>query len=440
MESLNSADAGGLRHVSRIAWPIVVSSLSYTAMNAADTFFVASLGVAELAGVGLATLVVFMCGALFVGTLHGTKIVVSQATGAGDSGLADRAGWHGLGIALAFSVPVMLLMCLDGPILTWMGASSAAREAGEAYLAWRLWASAPWFAVIALSDYFQGRGLPKISMRVNLVMNLLNIVLDAWFIFGFGPVPALGVPGAAIATVVSCVVGFVWILWEFVAVARPYDGMQADVVRRIMRFGAPLGVRYLLSNLGFSAFTAVIARLGDDALAAHQIAFRIVSLSFIPGYGVSEAASVLAGQFWGAQRPDLVRRAFLNANVLAVGLMGLCGVAFWWMPEHLFAVFSTDANVAAIGAQLLAVAAFFQVFDAVTMTTFGTLNGVGDTRFSTVASVMGSWFVLVPAAWGFAFALELGVVGAWLGFTLEILALMVAALLRYRTVLGKSAE
>ena len=436
MESRNSAlQDGGMRHVSQIAWPIVVSGISYTAMNAADTLFVARLGVSELAGVGLATILVFMAGALFVGTLHGTKIVVSQATGARDVELADQAGWHGLILALAFSAPVVLLTFVDELVLSWMGASEAAIGFGTAYLGWRVWASPFWFGVIALSDYFQGRGLPKVSMRVNLVMNVLNIVLDAALIFGVGPIPGLGVEGAAIATVVSCAVGFAWIFWEFTAQAGVFGGFSPDVVRRITHFGSPMGVRYVLSNIGFSVFTSVIARLGDDALAAHQIAFKIIGISFIPGYGMSEAASVLAGQFYGADRSDLIRRSYLNAMLLAVLMMGAWGIVFWTIPETLIGLFQGEPAVMVLGAQLLAIAAVFQVFDAVVMTTFGALNGVGDTRFSTVALVMASWFVLVPGAWFLAVGLGMGVAGAWIGITVEIFVLMIAALWRAARVL-----
>jgi len=434
MESQNATNDGSLRHVSRIAWPLVVSSISYTAMNAADTLLVARLGVPQLAGVGLATIVVFLFGALFVGMIHGTKIVVSQATGAQDDVLVDQAGWHGLMLGLAFSVPVIGLAVFDETVLSWMGASQDALGFGTDYLGWRVWAYPFWFGVIALSDYFQGRGEPKTPMRVNLVMNLLNVVLDVVLIFGIGPIPALGVSGAAIATVMSCALGFMWILWEFVARAHPFAGYDKIMVRRIVDFGTPLGLRYFLSNIGFSVFTAIVARLGDDALAAHQIAFKIVGISFIPGYGVSEAATVLAGQFHGAGRRDLIRRSYKNSVVLAVGLMGACGIVFWTIPESLIGVFQAEPAVLALGASLLAVAAVFQVFDAIVMTTFGALNGVGDTRYSMIVLVLGSWFVLVPSAWFFAFELGMGVVGAWIGITVEIFILMIAALWRTKYV------
>ena len=173
----------------------------------------------------------------------------------------------------------------------------------------------------------------------------------------------------------------------------------------------------------------------DDALAAHQIAFKIIGISFIPGYGMSEAASVLAGQFYGADRSDLIRRSYLNAMLLAVLMMGAWGIVFWTIPETLIELFQGEPAVMVLGAQLLAIAAVFQVFDAVVMTTFGALNGVGDTRFSTVALVMASWFVLVPGAWFFAVGLGMGVAGAWIGITVEIFVLMIAALWRAARVL-----
>jgi MATE family multidrug resistance protein len=116
---------------------------------------------------------------------------------------------------------------------------------------------------------------------------------------------------------------------------------------------------------------------------------------------------------------------------VAVGLMGVCGVVFFAMPEPLIALFNDDAEVIRIGTNLLLVAAFFQVFDAVAMVANGALNGTGDTRFTMVAGVLCSWLVLVPAAYLFAYVLGWGAMGAWMGITLEIMVLAVILLVRF---------
>jgi MATE family multidrug resistance protein len=173
--------------------------------------------------------------------------------------------------------------------------------------------------------------------------------------------------------------------------------------------------------------------MGEDELAANQIAFKILSLSFLPGYGISEAATVLTGQYVGAGDSRNVHRAFRSSLTLSVGFMGVLGVLFWVLPEPFIRVFNEDQAIVAAGAQLLAIAAVFQVFDAVAMTASGALNGAGDTRFTMFASIFSTWCVLVPFSYFFAVVLQMGLPGAWMGMTVEIISLAVILTYRFKT-------
>jgi putative MATE family efflux protein len=268
-------------------------------------------------------------------------------------------------------------------------------------------------------------------MKVNLLVNGLNIGLDLVLIFGLGPFPRLGVAGAALATVLAWVLGAAWVLLSTLRRHGFRLKGGGGLLRRIVGLGLPIGIQRVLGVGGFAVFTAMLARMGEAELAAHQIALRILSMSFLPGYGISEAACLLTGQYTGAGDHLAVRRSLRSALQLAVGIMGGFGLVFWLTPELLVTCFTRDPRVVTLGCELLWVAAVFQVFDAVAMVTAGALNGTGDTRFTMMLGILSTWLVLVPAAWLCGVVAGLGATGAWIGLTVEILAYAVVASLRF---------
>lgn len=433
MESLRSKEPGNIREVVHISWPIIISMLSYTAMGVADTLVVGWLGVTELAAVGLATTAVFLINGLFIGTLHGGKVLVSQATGAGNHSRAALIGWQGVLIAVPFGMLVIALGAIDEWIFALMGGPADVQAAAREYFAVRLLSAPVWYVAIALSDYFQGTGDTRTPMKMNLVVNALNIGLDVLLVFGWGPIPALGIAGAAWASVVASGIGMLWITVAFIRSMDVKPRLDLVVLREMLVVGVPIGIKMVLHIGGFTVFTAVVARMGAVELAANQIAFKVISMSFLPGYGLAEAATVLAGQYLGAGNHDGVRRSFYNALALSVGLMAIFGVAFWLVPEWFVLLFTQDEAVVVVAAELLLLAAVFQVFDAVEMTASGALNGVGDTRFTMWVSIIGAWTVLVPLSVLFGLWLEWGAAGAWLALTVQIVLGSAVVTWRFRS-------
>lgn len=415
-----SAPAGGVREVARIAWPIVIAMLSYTAMDVADTLFVGWVGKTELAAVGLATMAIFLLNSLFMGTLHGTKVLSSQATGATRHEEAKAAGWAGVFLALPFGVLVAFLALFGGFIFAVMGGPAAVQALAGDYFGVRAMGAAFLYVMVATCDYFQGTGDTRTPMKINLIANAANIALDPLLIFGLGPIPAMGVEGAALATIMAQALGMLLAIVLFVGRVGPAKLPGWPLVKRLVSLGFPMGVRAGLGIGAFTAFTALLARMGEDQLAAHQIAIKVISISFLPGYGLSETATILVGQYVGARRFEAAHRAFRSAMIIAAGLMGTCAVAFFSLGGNLVGVFNSDPTVVALGAKLLFIGAFFQVFDAVAMVATGALNGTGDTRFTMWIGIACSWLVLVPASYYFGVVLDGGAVGAWLGITVEI--------------------
>ncbi len=420
----------GPREVLGLAWPVIVSMLSFTLMAAADAVFVGWLGTASLAAIGIASTALFLVRSFGVGLLSGVRIVVAQRVGAGSHGVATRAGWQALWVVGALSLASWALLPFASILLVALGAEGALLAEASAYLQPRLLAAPVSFGLFGLTAWFQGRGDTRTPMVANVLANLLNIALDPMLIFGFGPLPAMGMAGAAWASNLGEAVGFAFLLARFVregvaVSARPHRA----VLLAVARLGAPLGVQGLLQMGSFAVFVAVLARAGEAHLAAHVVVIRIVLLSFLPGLGVANATGVLVGQATGARRPAIAAQAVRAGLSLAVGAMAVFALLFVAVPGVFIAPFDPAPEVRALVAQLLLIAAAFQVLDALMVVLFHSLSAVGDTRFVTRVSVLAAWFVKLPLGTALALPLGLGAVGAWLGLTAEIvlLALVFAA-------------
>lgn len=418
--------------VASLSWPIVISMLSFTAMELADTLFVGWLGTAELAAVGLATTATFLINGFFMGTLQGVSVVASQASGSDNKERALQSASAGVLLAIPFGLAVVGLSLLDVWIFQALGGEAHVQAMAREYFGIRALGAGLWYVSLALCNYYQGVGDTRTPMKINILANAINIVLDPILIFGLGPIPAIGVQGAAIATVIAQGVGLVAVLWHFARHSGLLRRVPMEVVRSIGRLGLPMGVHYVLGIGGFTLFTALLARLGTVEFAAHQIALKVVSVSFLPGKGIGQAATILAGQHVGARHYSEVARSYQAALVLTWLLMGLFGVSFVLFHESIVGVFTSDGATIALAGKLLIVAAIFQLFDATVIVTAGTLNGAGDTRFTMFAGIAGSWFLLVPFAYLFAYVMGMGAVGAWMALVVEMAVVAGVLALRFQ--------
>jgi len=423
----------GMLALAKLAWPIVVSMLSFTALIVVDSIFVAQLGTAPLAAIGLAVSVTFLVLGFALGLIRGTKVVVAQLVGAGDEDQVDQTLTQGLILAVGLGLVVAALAPLGNQIFPIMGGSPEVVRHADAYFAIRVLGAPVTFALVALNAWFEGRGDTRTPMFATLLANGLNLALDPLLIFGWGPVPRMGTGGAALATVLSVAIALVPVAWKArrsVALEDWSWRIQTDLLRWICKVGLPMGMSRALEVGAWVVFTALLARISPIHLAAHVVVMRVVSVSFLPGHGIGEAAGVFVGQAVGAGQPQQAREAVRAGMRLAVGLMAGFAFIFVLFPEPLIAVFGVEAGVLELAYQLLVVAALFQVFDAIATVGIGALIGAGDTRWVMAVGVTSAWLVNIPLAWFFAIELQWGAVGAWLGLTAEIFVIAAVHLVR----------
>ena len=419
------------RRVVALAWPIVVSMLSYTAMNIVDVLLVGRLGTDALAAVGLSITLSFAVLSFGNGLLRGVKVTVAQRTGAGDDSAVERLLWQALWLTLALGVVVSPCAFLAPAFTSRVVSEPGAAQAAGVFLAIRLAGAPLSFGMTALSSWLQGRGDTRTPMFAVLASHLVNIALDLVLVFGAGPVPALGVPGAALASVLAWLVA-VSILLPAVSgtLRRTSARPDAALLLAVWRVGSPMGLQVVLDVASFAVFSVLLASVGAVQLAAHVLTIRIISVSFLPGYAIGEAGEVLVGHAVGARRFDDARSAWANSCRVALAVMLAWGVVFVTVPDALIGVFGAEPAVAEVARKLLFTAVAFQLFDGIQTVSFGALNGAGDTRFAMISSGLVGWFVKIPIAYVLAVYAGWGAVGAWIGLSGEIGALAAVNLWR----------
>lgn len=420
----------------RLAWPIAVSTLSFTVMTLVDTLIVGQLGTAELAGVGLGGTAMFFLICFSFGLLQGAKVLVSQAIGAGRRDEVLRYVAVAVTTALLLGLGTLAMAELVAQGIARLAATEAAGCAARIYVQIRALGAPIVLVQVALREILQGQGNARAPMVAALTANVVNVVLALAFVFGLH----MGVAGAASATVVAHAVELVVVvhvqrtlggfglvptrtergtLGVFAAIQQ--RAFEPSHLRRLFHIGLPTGLQFLLEVGSFATLTLAVATFSEVDMAAHQIALQLVHFSFMPCVAVGEAASVLVGQAVGADRDDLVRYVGRRAVALAMVYAGLCSSVFLFAGHFVAVRFTPDATVVALAVRLLFVAGLFGLFDALNIVSRGILRGTGDVRYAAMVGIAVAWLCTPTLAWGLGHGLGLGALGGWLGMAAEVL-------------------
>lgn len=420
MPSLNQqklawADAP-LRTLITQSWPIVVSMLSYSTMTLADTFFVAGEGASALAGVGLGGTAAFVIFGFSFGVLRGVKILGAQARGAGAFDRERAALSAGIVAALSIGVVSIVVGGAASCAMPWLAGSPEAGVHARDYLLVRALSAPILLLYVALREARYGQGDSQRPMIAAVIANVLNVVLDALFVWGFDA----GVLGVAWATFIATVVQAALLLASTWRIERRFVRPTLADVIALFRVGTPTGVQFLLEIGSFSLLTIFLARMPELELAAHQIAIQVIHFTFLPAIGVSETVSAMAGQAIGARRLRMVGVVTNGGFVLVIAYAIVCSVLLLVFGPSVARGFTNDAALIARAGELLLIASLFQIADAAGVILRGVLRGAGDVKVPAVIGIACAWTLTPPLTWWLGLELGFGAVGGWIGLTAEI--------------------
>jgi MATE family multidrug resistance protein len=420
-----------------LAAPVVLAELGWMTMGMVDTLMVGRLSPEAIGAVGIGSSA-FMAVVIFaMGLLLGLDTLVSQAYGAGRFDDCHRWLLHGIVLGLIVTVPITFLLFGIEQALDRWGLDPVVEELTRPYLQIVTWSVLPLLLYAAFRRYLQGMGVVRPVMVALTLANVANVIVNWVLIFGKFGAPALGVAGAAWATVGSRIVMAAYLL--AVILVREHGrrpGLFETSLRietswlwRLIALGFPAASQVTLEVGVFAAATALAGRLAPVALAAHQIAINIAAFTFMVPLGVSSAGAVRVGHAVGRGDPDAVARAGWTAILFGTIFMSAAAAAFILIPGVLIGAFTSDARVLQAGISLLFVAAAFQLFDGLQGVSTGVLRGLGDTRTPMLWNLAGHWFIGLPLGYALCFVLGFGVVGLWWGLSTGLMICGVALLL-----------
>jgi MATE family multidrug resistance protein len=328
---------GLTRQIALLAGPLVLQNLSQTLLGVVDTYFVSRISTEALASVGLSSVMFFAVLMLFRGAANSTVVFVGRAHGSGDADRIGVAVWRSLNMIVWLSLLVSVLPALFGELMSVVAPSDspAVREMGTSYLQIRAFEIPLVMFSAVVWGFLVGRGDSRTPMILAWVTVLSNIFLDWVLVLGNLGAPALGVDGAAYATLIANGINAAMsaaILWS-ASNRREFSTGRAKLASRaelkaVLKVGLPMGAGDFIGIASFSAFFALIARLGTDILAANQIVLQFLSVSFTFGVAVSMATSSLVSQNLGAKQPEVAERVTYRAIGLAMVGMGLIGLSY----------------------------------------------------------------------------------------------------------------
>jgi len=423
-----------------LAVPVVLSELGWMAEGIVDTIMVGKLGPAAIGAVALANAVCNTPSLFGIGLLLGLDTLVAQAFGRKDHEGCHRWLAQGVYLACLVAPPVMLLIFLGSFGFSQFGINSQVAGPAASYLRILNWGTLPLLIYGGTRRYLQGVGDVRVITVTYVGANLLNWFGNWALIYGKFGLPALGINGSAISTVVSRVfmaaalLGFAWRYERRRGhpLFRHWPGPSVAKLRELVQLGAPAAGQIVLEVGAWNLATLSAGWLTPVALATHQIVMNYASLTYMVPLGVSAAAAVSVGHAVGAADGARARRAGWLALGLGTGFMLLAALVFLVVPGPLIALYTTDPRVMAVGPGLLGVVAAFQIFDGIQTVSTGSLRGLGETRVPMLANLVGYWVLGLPLGLFLCFVLHWGIYGLWIGLTLALVVIASTLLLRWQ--------
>ena len=431
-----------------LAWPTMLEQLMQTAVQYIDTAMVGSLGTQATAAVGATATVNWLIGSTLSAFGVGFLAFIAKACGANDRPAASRAVAQAVFVTLAVgSLFTALTLSLSGLIPVWMQVDESIRDLAAQYFFILYTPMLPRTASIIFGTVLRAAGDTKTPMKVGILVNVINVVLNFLLIYPtraltvlgvtfLMPGADLGVVGAAVASAIAFTVGGICItvvLWRHPMVSPAGQRFWPDleILGPCMKVALPNMFQRFGTSLGYVAFAAMINDLGEVATAAHTVANTVESAFYIPGYGMQTAAATLAGNAYGAGDKQRMKDMASMFIPIEVGLMILSGGTLFLSAPVLVDIFSDDPEVIALGTTVLRMVALSEPFYGFSIIMEGMMQGVGKTREPFVYNILGMWGVRIVGTFICTQLLGMGLVAAWGCMIAHNLLLFVLYLISY---------
>ena len=413
-----------------LAWPTMLEQLMQTAVQYIDTAMVGALGTDATAAVGATSTVNWLIGSTISAFGVGFLSYIAKACGAGDKAAAKRATSQAVMVVLLVGAFfTALTLAISGSVPVWMQVDERIQSLAAQYFFILYTPMLPRTAIIIFGTILRSAGDTKTPMKVGVIMNIINVILNYLLIFAthtvtvFGlsftmPGAGMGVIGAALASAIAFTYGGIHlsvVLWRHPLVSPKGETFKPDmtILGPCMKVAFPNMLQRFGTSFGYVAFASMINALGEVSTAAHTIANTVESLFYIPGYGMQTAAATLAGNAYGARDSQRMKDLAAMFIPIEVILMIISGSALFASAPVLMDLFSNSAEVIALGSAVLRMVAISEPFYGFSIIIEGMMLGVGKTKQPFIYNIIGMWGVRIVGTWICTQLLPFGLVAAW---------------------------
>ncbi|MCI8664012.1 MAG: MATE family efflux transporter [Hungatella sp.] len=432
-----------VRETFQMAWPAVLESFFVALAGMIDSLMVSSIGAYAVAAVGLTTQPKFIGLAPFVASNVAVSAIVARRKGQEDRDGANQTLIAALTFVVLAGIAVSILcVILADPIIRLCGSNEDTHDAAVIYFQIIMGGMMFNIVSLAVNAAQRGAGRTKIAMKTNVTANVLNMVGNYLLIGGNLGFPALGIHGAALATVfgtvVACGMSIASIFPKDSFVSLPYMiarklRFRMTSLRGIFHIGSNIFLEQILMRIGFMSVAVMTAKLGTDAFAAHQVGMNVMSLSFSFGDGMQVAAVALIGRSLGEEKPEMAKVYGSICQKMGLAISVVLAVFYLLGGQFLYSLYFEEAHIIAMGVEIMRVIVIIVVLQISQVIYMGCLRGAGDVLFTTVASTISVTFVRTICSYALCYTFGLGLIGIWFGVVCDQFCRFILTRWRFRS-------
>ncbi|MCC6290276.1 MAG: MATE family efflux transporter [Chitinophagaceae bacterium] len=423
-----------------LAIPMMLEMGMESVFAVVDIFFVSHLGKHATSTVGLTESVITIVYSLAMGISMAASAVVARRVGEKNKEGASVAAVQSLILSIAITIAVSICgIIFAGDILRLMGAEEATVREGITYTRTIMGASVVIMLLFLINGIFRGAGNPMIAMKSLWLANICNIILCPLLIRGWGPIPAMGLTGAAVATTIGRGIGVIYQLYNLfhgskvIRITLNYFKPDWPVLKNLANIAWPGTLQFLIGSGSWIVLASIVARTGhSEASAGYQVALRIVMFFILPAWGMSNAAATLVGQNLGAGSPERAEKSVMTTVKYNAIFMGIVSLIFLVFAEFIISFFTNEADVKKYAVSAMRIISTGYIFYGIGMVIGNAFNGAGDTRTPTWINFFGFWFLQIPVAWLMAHVFDWGPTGVFLAIPVAETAITIAAYIIFR--------
>lgn len=418
----------------KLGYPLMIANLLQMSMAFVDTVMAGNLSTTDLAAVAIGSSIltpVFVFGA---GILMAVTPIVSQHFGSRSLDKIGKSVRQSLWLAVILSIPTIFLLRSAYPVFELMNIDSEVATLAQGYLDAAAWGIPGFFCYLALKHFNEAVSVTRPAMWFAVVGLFFNIFWNYTLMFGKFGFPALGAIGTGWATMIVmwvmfiCMLVFTWTLKSYkrFQIFDTFRLPEFNYLKDLLKLGFPIGVTFTMEVSLFAVVSLLMGYLSTTAVAAHQIAINLASITFMVAFGISSAVTIRVGQNLGKRSLSNARFSGYTGIALSVGLMTCTAFIFFTMPSLLVSIYTNDPELAGLAAQLLFFAAVFQISDGLQVSGAAALRGLKDTRIPMIVNLIAYWIVGLSSGYFLGIKMGYGPQGLWAGL---IFGLTTAAIL-----------